>query len=101
MTRLKWFSTKCATALGRRKESKVWDSRSLREALPARDNDAVGAALNQLAADIDSLGALALGIAAGPVQSDCRGEALSGSTRKVVDVRWANGDVKQHNRASS
>ena len=62
--------------------------RSLREALPARDNDAVGAALNQqpghdlswrrvsiqfrrtphaalrLAADIDSLGALALGTSA-------------------------------------
>lgn len=47
----------------------------------------MGAALNQLAADIDSLGALALGIAAGPVQSDCRGEALSGSTRKARDAK--------------
>lgn len=35
----------------------------------------MGAALNQLAADIDSLGALALG------------EALSGSTRKARDAK--------------
>jgi len=47
--------------------------RSLRAALPARDNDGVGAALNQLAADIDSLTEFQRDQFN---QKDCRGEAL-------------------------
>lgn len=47
--------------------------RSLRAALPARDNDGVGTALNQLAADINSLTEFQRDQFN---QKDCRGEAL-------------------------